>query len=370
MTTDILATYAEETPTRRAPWLLVGGAAVAVLALVGGVTYGVGQLSGGGTQPEGALPAGAFGFAKVDLDPSAGQKIDGFRFMRKFPALRERLGNEDLRELAFDAVADGAGWSEVDFDSEVSPWMGMRIGVAAYPPAKTDDPFPDPTVVVALQVTDADAARDGLDHLADLEERSSADDLAGEIGSPDQGSRRLGFVVSGDYALLAETQELADAAARNAEDGVLAGDDDMASDLAAAGDGVVAAWLDMGRAVDAMGPAALGMGSFSGMAGMVGGASGRSTYVARFDGPDVFELSGRVTGSDPAGWATHAVDGVDRLPESSVLALGLADGEELVPRVFDSMRRAFSDQAYPGAPSFDEIVAEAEQMFGVDVPED
>lgn len=358
--TDVLAAAPAEEPAKRASWWLVGGAAALVLALVAGVTYGVGALSGGGSQPEDALPAGAFGFAKVDLDPSAGQKIDGFRFLRKFPALRDKLGGgEDLRKLAFETVADGAGWSDVDFDAEVSSWMGKRIGVAAYPPEKTDDPFPDPTVVVALQVEGEAAAEDGLDRLADLE--------AG-TGTP---GTRLGFVVTGDYALLAETQELADRAARDAEAAVLADDANLASDLSALGDGVLAAWVDMNRATEAMGAAALRMSSMAGVFGGVGGAGGRSAYVARFDGPDVFEVAGRVIGADATGWASHSVTGMETLPESSVVAFGLADGDELVSRLYETLRTAYEKGGTEaGMPPFGDMVAQAEAQLGVEIPED
>ena len=110
--TDVLASEPEE-PTKRAPWGLVGAAGVLVLALVGGVTYAVGALSGGGSQPADALPSGAFAAVTLDLDPSAGQKLDGFRFLRKFPALRDKVpATGDLREVMFDAVADDAGWGQ------------------------------------------------------------------------------------------------------------------------------------------------------------------------------------------------------------------------------------------------------------------
>jgi hypothetical protein len=46
--------------------------------------------------------------------------------------------------------------------------------------------------------------------------------------------------------------------------------------------------------------------------------------VARFDGPDVFEVVGRATGTTTAGWATHPVTGLAELPASSGLAFGLA----------------------------------------------
>jgi hypothetical protein len=372
--TDVLAAYDDGPPARRASWLLVGGAGLLVLGLVGGVTYGVGRLSGGGTQPEDALPGGAFGYVKVDLDPSAGQKIDGFRFLRKFPALRDRLGSDDLREVVFDTLADGVdGWEDVDFAEDVAPWMGQRLGAAAYPPAATDDPFPQPSVVLALQVSDAAEARKGLDRLADLE----ANELPELSASGDRESR-LGFVVTDDYALLAEDQETADRAARDAARSTLAQDGALAEDLAAAGDGVMAAWIDMDRAVRAMGPEALGPLSMLGMGGIGGGLSGsvtglsgRSTYVARFDGPDVFELTGRVTDAETVGWSTHPVKGVAELPESSVVALGIADGDELVQRAFESLREAVGSADGPqGGPGFDDMVRDAERGLGIDLPDD
>jgi len=87
--TDVLAADVPE--TKPAPWLLVVGVGVLVLALVGGITYGLRALSRGGAQPEDALPAGAFAFAEIDLDPPAGQKLDAFRFLRRFPALLDKL---------------------------------------------------------------------------------------------------------------------------------------------------------------------------------------------------------------------------------------------------------------------------------------
>lgn len=357
---DILAAYDEAEPTKRAPWLLVGGAGLLVLGLVGGVTYGVGALSGGGSQPESALPAGAFAFVKVDLDPSAGQKVDGFRFLRQFPALKDKLGSDDLRKVAFEAVAEGAGW-DVDFESDVSAWMGDRVAVAAYPPRATGDQVPEPDVVVALQVSDADAARVGLGKLADAEARGV---------EPGSDTSELGFVIAGDYALLAETQELADRAAEDAADSALAGGGDFSRDLADAGEGVLTAWVDAARMTESLGAAGAGMGML-GAPGMVGGVAGRSTYVARFDGPDVFELTGRVYDADTADWATHRVQGLAELPASSVVAVGVADGDELVTRAFASIRKSMAAGAGgAAAPSFDEMVGDAERELGIEIPGD
>ena len=368
---DILAAHDASAPTRRAPWLVAGGVGVLVLALVGGVTYGVGALSGGGSQPENALPSGAFAFVKVDLDPSAGQKVDGFRFLRQFPALRDKLGGDDLRKAVFEEVAEGAGWQDVDFDSEVGPWLGQRVAVAAYPPSSNSGSKPDaspglspdggdspePGVVVAVAVTDADGAREGLAKLA--------------VGAGDDGTR-LGFVVAGDYALLAETQALAERAAKDAAGSTLAQDGDFSADLADAGAGVMTAWIDAARLTDSLASdPALGM---LGAPGMIGGVSGRSTFVARFDGPDAFEVVGRVRGADTAGWASRPVRGLGALPASSVAAVGVADGDELVMRTFASLEESMAGSPEGDAammmPSFEEIVREGERALGIELPDD
>jgi hypothetical protein len=351
--TDVLASEPEE-PARRAPWGVVGAAGVLVLALVGGVTYAVGALSGGGSQPADALPSGAFAAVTLDLDPSAGQKLDGFRFLRKFPALRDKVPTSgDLREVMFDAVADDAGWGNVDFDSEVAPWLGKRIGVAAYPPATgSTDGLPQPTVAVALQVSDQDAAQTGLDRLA--------------VASARKGTPRPGWAFSGDYAVLAETQVIADRMVHEAESASLASDTNFASDVAAAEDGILLAWADMGAAGKALGAESMLGGSMSGVLGGATGASGRSTLVARFDGPDVFEVVGRATGTTTAGWSSHPVTGLAELPASSVLAFGLADGNALVPKAYDSMRESFGKQGQ----DLDEAVTGLQRDYGIRVPDD
>ncbi len=355
-TPDVLAAEPEDRTGKAAPWAVVAGVAAVVLALVGGVTYAVGALSGGGAQPADALPSGAFAVVSFDLDPSMGQKVDGFRFLRKFPALREKVPLDgDVREVLFDAVAEEAGWSDVDYDADVAPWLGKRLAIAAYPPPAGGDEFPTPTAVVALQVTDQDKAQEGLQR------------LVSSFPSTDGGAPTIGWAFSGDYALLTETTAAARDLARRAEDKPLAQDEPFAGDLADAGDGIAVAWVDMSAAGRSLGgsimPFRVGGGQLAGVAG----AGGRSTLVARFDGPDVFEVVGRATGAGSAAdWAQHPVTGMAELPASSAVAVGLADGDELVPRAIESMRKSLGkDRA-----DLDEGIAGFERESGIKVPDD
>lgn len=365
--TDVLA--AEAPQTKPAPWLLVIGVGVVVLALVGGVTYGLRALSGGGAQPEDALPAGAFAYAEIDLDPPAGQKLNAFRFLRQFPALQDRLDGADLRRVVFEAIAEDAGWDEIDYDSQVAPWLGQRLAVAAYPGDRfggrdRSEELPGrpaaPDVVVALQVTDEGQARDGL---ARLVEASRDGDARPGGGAP-------GYVVSGDYALLAETRAVAEEALSAAGDGALAYSTDFAADMGRLGDGVASAWVDMAAAGGLAAFAnPLVLGSVGNLAGVTttAGGSGRAAYVLRFDGPDAVEVAGRFTDAEQIrGIGSASLQGMGDLSAGTVAAFGLAGGDQLVEPMLGSLR----EQVEAMGSSWDEVVAEAEQQLGLTLPGD
>lgn len=346
---------------KKAPWWLVGGAGLLTLVLVGGVTVGVRALSGGGAQPEDVLPAGAYAFAKLDLDPSAGQKIDGIRFMRKFPSLRAKVSEgADLRKVAFESVAKDAGWGGVDFAKDVKPWLGQRIGVAGYAPdagagdSGTPGTVRDPKVVVALQVTDEGAARKGLDHLISI--------------SKDE--KKPGFVIAHGYALLAASLDEAQRAAALANK--LADASTFRSDLSAAGDGVAAAWMDMDAARSSLGldrtmDMSLGTG---GLWSPGAAASGRSTYVLHFDGADALEVTGRLTGARTVAGLQKPLTGFTDLPGSSVVALGLSGGDQLVKSFFDTLGKAGDGPDALGGQLFRQGAADAGRELGIDLPAD
>ena len=335
----------------------IGGAGVLAMALIGGVTVGVGALTGdGGSQPADALPTGAFGLVSLDLDPSVGQKLDGYRFLRKFPTLRDKVPLDgDVRKVFFDAVSDEAGWGDVDYESDVAPWLGKRLAVGIYAPEGTnaDGTAASPTAVVALQVTDRDKAAAGLKQLSAASTAASANDL--------------GWAFSGDYALLAETADIATRMAAKAEGAPLSEDSQLKADLAEAEDGVAVAWFDLTAAARELGAESMFLGSGLGTVGSASaGALGRATMVARFDGPDVFEVVGRGVGTGTAGWATHGVEGLDTLPQSSAAVLGIADGGSLVPKAYDSMKKSFAGTGM----DLDEAVAGLKRDYDITIPDD
>jgi len=229
-------------------------------------------VTAGDPQPDAMVPSSALAMVSVDLDPSAGQKIDALRFARAFPELKARIGGgEDLRKVVFDAVSGPAGFTGSWQD--VEPWLGERAAVAVLPAA---DELDDPVPVVVLAVTDEGKARAGLRTAVPAASCQVADSFA---------------VCARDPATV--TRAMADAAEKSlAEDGT------YADDLGSLGDhGIVAAWANLDR-VSAAAPDLLS--GLRGVGGSLAGAGeqlkGRYVAALRFDGPHV-ELAGRVEGA-------------------------------------------------------------------------
>ena len=183
---------------------LVGGGAVVALAAVGGGVWAAMSFFATGPQPAEALPASTVGYASVDLDPSGAQKIEAMRMIEKFPALKKELdgldADDDLVAKLFEQVEKDC--EGVSYADDVKPWLGHRFAVAA---VDLGEQAPAPVGVV--QVSDASAAEDGLGTLQ-------------ECGGADVG----GWVVDGDWAVIAETDDIAQQVVDATADGSLADD--------------------------------------------------------------------------------------------------------------------------------------------------
>lgn len=214
--------------------LVVGGTGVAVAS----------YLSGGGAQPEDVLPLDTLGFVKVDLDPSAGQKVELMSLLQKFPAL-DTQGDRDLRAQLLDPLLAQSG-TGLDFAADVQPWLGDRMAVAAVPVGDSPDGI---VPVAAVAVTDEGRMTEALTRA-----RQGVD---------------FGFAVRDDYVLITDSQERADGFATAEQ--TLADDADFAGDREAlGGDQVALVWADLSAAqgilaqVGAAAPGGLGDQPLSG----------------------------------------------------------------------------------------------------------
>ena len=223
---------AATSPRRRVGrWVAAGAAAVLVLGLGGAGAYAWAKLSGGGDQPAAALPADTIGVVSLDLDPSAGQKIAAYRFLRRFPSAGvgtdpDRAVGDALSKVADD---DPDSTNGLDVDRDLRPWLGSRAAVAVVPHRGSGSDSPD--VVAVAAVTDEAKMRSSLEHLATTESGS------------------FGFHYRDGWVVIAQRQSVADAVSADAARASLAESGTYRQDTGALPDGrIVTGWSDLGAA--------------------------------------------------------------------------------------------------------------------------
>ncbi|HWM00063.1 MAG TPA: DUF3352 domain-containing protein [Nocardioidaceae bacterium] len=278
-------------------------------------------LGGGGTQPHDVLPANAIGYFRIDVDPSAPEKIDAMRFLRTFPAFEKytRIDDDraDIRKVVFDAMLDHTP-CQADYEDDVAPWLGERLGVAVTPPAGS---AAEPGFAVAVQVSDEQAASRGLDKLR-----------ACDAGNSPAG----GWTYLDGYMIVSETQRKAEALAAAAEQRPLADDEQFRSDMDRLGDqGVASLWFS-GEGIYRAFATDEALGPMDDQLRRQVDQSYRSGAVAfRFDDRYV-ELATVLTGSAYQESDDGAIADM-ALPETTAVALGFADGGGYVDEQWDMM---------------------------------
>ena len=261
--------------------LIVGGSVVGLAAVAGGA-FAVYQLGfATGPQPAEALPASTVGYVSIDLDPSGKQKLEALETLKKFPAFNDNVDvdeDDDLRAKLFELAQKDGLCPGVDFGDDIEPWLGDRFGFAAVDVGEKLAPDSAGIAPVGVvQIKDADDAEAGLEKLLACEEPDSAD--GGSVGddaipSPSGGpepdsegaeaSSDGGWSIQGDWVVIAESTEVAEAVTSAAQDDALADDDDYQKWTDEAGDpGIVSAYIapEAGAFIaDAIGGLGLGGG--------------------------------------------------------------------------------------------------------------
>lgn len=360
------ANTSDDRPRRRGKkTALIVAAAVAVFAAVGVGGWGVMSFLGEGSRPASAVPANAVAYVSIDLDPSASQKIEALRIFKKFPSLDKQLNlgsRDDVRRWVIDKIKDESNCDNLDYAADVKPWIGNRVGFAGVPDGDKVAPL------VALQVSDKDAARKGMKTLLACSD------------SPDAPS---GLAFAGDYMLLAETQKEADAFATDAEKSALEDDKDYNAWMDRVGDpGIVT----MYAAPDALTYATKAGGDPLSMAGGLAGQEGMSSQpdqtnkqleqlakdfkgaagVLRFKGGAIeASLASGGLGQKSGADATASADDVTKLPATTAAAVsvGLKDG--WLDTYLDSMASVLG-----GKEQMDELFKQGEAETGLNLPED
>ncbi|WP_350277011.1 DUF3352 domain-containing protein [Kribbella sp. HUAS MG21] len=330
-----------EPKKRRGKLIPIVAALAMVLVVAGGGIFAYGKLGGGGKQPSDVLPGTAIGYARVDLNPSAGQKVNAVRFLMKFPSVKENLGltgeQDDLRQKLFEQIKKSAGddLADVDFEKDVKPWLGDRAGFAALPPADGKD---EPIAVVAVQVKDEDAANKGMDKL-----------LANEDEKP-------GRAFSNGYMILSEDQATVDSAVAAAKDNPLTKNAKFSADMDKLGEqGFVSGWADAKALASISGKVASGQ--------LAGLGDATAAVALRFD-PSYVELKGIAHGDKSVKVnSADAADLVTKLPNSTAGAVAISGGETLIDTAWQQVQKA-------GGENFQPMLERIAQETGLKLPDD
>jgi hypothetical protein len=331
---------------RRTAWL--AGGMVGALALLGAGAWAAWSFFSTGAQPAEALPDSTLAYASIDLDPSGGQKIEALRTLRKFPAFKDEVGldtDDDVRKRIFEEVQGSGGCTDLDYGDDIEPWLGDRMAVAA-----VDTGGETPTPVFVVQVSDEEAADEGLQKLRDCS--------GGESGA---------WSIGDGWALVGESQDVVDGVAADAEDAPLAEDDDYTRWTDEAGDaGIAAAYLapeagrvlaeSLGELEGLLGPEPFGM--TSGMSDQLEDFDGMAAAVRFEDGSLEVEVAADAGGSPQALSGSEGGDDVlATLPEDTAVAVGIGFTEGWFGDLMDRMG---------SADLLDEMTADT----GLDLPAD
>jgi hypothetical protein len=363
----------EPTAGRSIKGLVIAGiAVVVVLALAGGAFAVYKKLDGGGAQPHDVLPASVIAYARVDVDPSASQKIALFKLIRKFPDAADEIGienaDQDVRKLLFDEILK-QGDCDLTYDKDVEPWLGSRIGLGL-----DEDQAP----LAAIQVSDEKNAEDGIKALFECgDEKASVAFLDG-------------------YAIVAENQKKADAAVKAAEKAPLADKKAFVADFDDLGEqGVASAWVDTSKLVEAFPEFKDAMADASAADLKEFEQAGTAAIALRTDG-STLELAGLSGLTDSVDKMTPAPLG--KLPADTVAALSIGGFGDQIAAQYDTLLQQFK-QGFEGglndpsntegmtaeekdfyeeyfeenpieAPDPEDYIAEFEQQTGLKVPGD
>ncbi|WP_372727263.1 DUF3352 domain-containing protein [Nocardioides sp.] len=334
---------------------VLAAAGVAALGLAGVSIWAAVAFFASGPQPAETLPASTVAYVSVDLDPSGEQKIAAVQMLRQFPAIRDEIGldtTDDLRKAIFEEIqAEAGACTGLDYADDVEPWLGDRMALAL-----VDRDTQDPAPVAAVQVTDAEAADAGLAALS----------ACGE----DAGSQPLGFAVSGGWAVLAESDEIAEQVIDDAAESSLADDADYRTwTEKAGGAGIVSFYVSDGigpmiqEGLGSLGPADPRAEAYAGALEQYGAAAGALRFG---DNSLELEMVTDVSGVE-VDWADNdrGDDVAARLPVDTamVLGAGLSDGWT------DALLEQFAAGAGDGF-DLDALLAEASRQSGLELPDD
>ncbi|MDQ2837785.1 MAG: DUF3352 domain-containing protein [Actinomycetota bacterium] len=321
----------------RRRWMLASLMSLLLLLIGGGGIASYQVLNGGGTQPDEVIPASAVAFAKLDLNPSASQKIAAARLLNRIPKLGGFSGSGDWREAMFRSLSDnGSLPAGVQFDRDIKPWLGKRLAVALLPTLADGAP----EVLVAAQTTDEAQARVGI----------------ARFGTD------YGVSFYRGYAVIARSQQVADEAVSSAKVASLASARNYVSDMQQVGSlGVASGWVDLTAAGKLSGSTSSGV--------LAVGGGGRLAFTTRFAGNNV-DLVIKMFGTSPSAGSATALPDIGALPASTAIGAAFSNAGSKVDQQWQGFLRQLSAQQVAGGPSPSDMIDSLQRESGISLPGD
>ena len=342
--------------------------------LIGGGAFATYQyLNGGGPQPAEALPSDTLGYFRIDLDPSASQKVNAFRLLRRVPEFEDATGissdTQDLRKLMFDTMVQDSDCG-LSYEDDVGPWIGDRAGFGVVPAG-------DHTVsVAAIQVSDQQAARDAVEAVEKCGLNTSGFGTGGfstgiDVASAGGGRMlsssapaaaegdNVGFV--GDYMLITDDGNALPDIIDSAKTSPLSKSAQFQSDMDALdGEGIASFWFDVDGLND-QGESVAGLGSSEGAAKQI-----HTAFGAIRAGSDNIEYVMQATTDADIG--SDIANPIGELPDSTLVALSASGGGDLVDEYWPNLQGLV--ESFGGPSAYPQMLDDVRQETGLRLPDD
>lgn len=263
-----------EEPRKSKRGLVIGSAAAVLAVVAGAAVYATTTLSGGGRQPDEVVPKTTFAYVKLDLDPAANQKLAAREFFRKFPDVKDKVG-DDADAVFDDLLAEVIDDEDIDYKTDVQPWFDKRAALATFLDGSTTH------VVGALRSKDDAKAKVSLDKAVAEAKADGEEDMA--------------YRLHKGYAILGDTKGV-EAAVRLTANESLHDNEQYRDDVDRLdGDQVVVGWADVEKSFDAIADASNLTFVPQELASQ---AKGRIVAGLHLEG-DMAEVQGLLLGGDP-----------------------------------------------------------------------
>jgi hypothetical protein len=208
---------------------------VIAVAGCGSSSSGSGDGGSAGPSPADLAAPGSLVYVEGDLRPSGELESNVNALATKVAGI-ENLGDFVVSELEGSAE-DGAG--QVDFATEIDPWLGETAGVAFS--RLVDGELSEP--LIAIETTNAKATQQFIDKQSKGDESSSYEGIDFTIGGSE--SNAVGLI--GDWFVIADGEKDFKAAVDASEGDSLGGEDRFQSAISAASNGSLAdLYVDVG----------------------------------------------------------------------------------------------------------------------------